>query len=213
MTELRKGLPPLPARVAALPVDDRGYPVLWFVSKINDKWDFRLADSTKRARAVRDDLCWICGQRTGRYLAFVVGPMCVVNRNTAEPPNHRECAEFAVQACPFLMLPQAKYRAANLPAGAALPPHVLPGNPGAAAIYITESFKPYRTGDSWLIRMGDPVEVTWWSEGRPASRAAILASLEARQPRLRDIANQDGPEAQAALQQYVDRAMALLPAA
>ena len=25
-----------------------------------------------------------------------------MNRTSAEPPSHRDCAEFAVKACPFL---------------------------------------------------------------------------------------------------------------
>ena len=31
MTELRKGLPPLPPRMRALPISDKGYPVPAFV--------------------------------------------------------------------------------------------------------------------------------------------------------------------------------------
>lgn len=212
MTELRRGLPPLPDRIKRLPIDARGYPIPWFVAEVDGKRDFRIADQNKRVRAANQRLCWLCGEKLGRYMAFVIGPMCAVNRNTSEPPCHRDCAEFAVQACPFLMLPKAEYRTANLPAEGSHLPHALPGNPGAACIWITESFKPYRTSGSWLIEIGAPVEVTWWAEGKPATREAILDCFDRRLPLLAQMAKEEGAAAEAHLQKLVDRTMTLLPA-
>lgn len=210
-TELRRGLPELPARVKKLPIDARGYPIPWFVAEVDGVRDFRMADGAKRVRAANHRLCWLCGEKMGRYLAFVIGPMCAVNRNTSEPACHRDCALFAVQSCPFLMRPAAQYRTANMPEGGINLPHGLGGNPGASCIWITETFKPYRTGDSWLIRIGEPIEVLWWAEGKPASRQAILDSFDRRLPLLRDMAKEQSPEAEAELQGYIDRTMALLP--
>ena len=211
MSALRKGLPPLPARMQTLPVDSRGYPIPWFVATVDGKRDFRIADGEKRVRAVRHRLCWLCGEPIGRYLAFVIGPMCAVNRNTSEPPCHRDCALFAVQACPFLMLPAAQERTAGLPSEMERTPGALGGNPGASCIWITETFKPYRVENSWLIRVGDPVEVLWFAEGKPASRQAILDSFERRLPLLREVAKSESPAAEQALQWQVDQTMALLP--
>lgn len=207
---LRRSLPPLPQRFLKLPVDSRGYPIPWFVAEVDGKRDFRVADGRKRVLAVNKRLCWLCGEKLGRYLAFVIGPMCVVNRNTSEPACHRECAEFAAIACPFLILPAAQYRSANLPEGSSQQPHAIGGNPGACAIYITETFRPYQTGGSWLIRLGEPVEVLWYCEGRPATRADILDAFERRLPALEVIAKEHGKEA--VLAAHVEKAMALLPA-
>lgn len=211
MTQLRKGLPPVPGRMLKLPLDHRGYLIPWFVATQDDGTrDFRFADERKRVKCAKERLCWLCGEKMGRYMCFVVGPMCVVNRNTSEPGCHKDCAVFAVTACPFLMRPQAKYRLANLPDGGVSLPHGLPGNPGAAAIYTTETFKPYRTGGSWLIELGAPHEVSWWAEGKIATRQQILDSLDARLPLLREVAAEHGEEIP--LQKAVDRAMELLPA-
>lgn len=215
-TPLRAGLPPLPERMIALPIDPRGYPIPWFVETLPDgSRDFRIASSSKRVRAVRDRLCWLCGQKLGRYQAFVIGPMCAVNRNTSEPPCHLECAEFAVQACPFLMLPKAQYREANLPGPVRLHTGSLPGNPGAACIWITSDYKPYRVPggaqQDWLIRIGDPVKVLWYAEGKPATREQIMESFDARLPLLRQVAAEEGPDAEAALAAQVELTMALLP--
>ncbi len=127
---VRAGLPPLPLRITTLPVDERGFPVPRFVAWIDGKPDFRVVDPRQRARAVRLNRCWICGEAFGAHKAFVVGPMCVVNRVSSEPPSHRECAVFAAQACPFLTLPRARRRDANLPATGEPPGVMLTRNPG-----------------------------------------------------------------------------------
>jgi hypothetical protein len=198
--------------MASLPIDSRGYPVPFFVATLPDGTrDFRIADGEKRLNCVLYNKCWICGDVLGRHKAFCLGPMCCINRNTSEPPCHRECAEFAVQACPFLLLPATQGRTANLPDGAAFAPGMIEGNPGVTAIWITDSFKPYRVADSWLIRLGEPLEVTWWAEGRPATRAQIMDSIERRLPALRGMAQDEGPDAEEQLQQQIARTMGLLP--
>jgi len=214
-TELRRGLPPLPDHMKALPIDERGYCIPWFVAEVDGKRDFRIADAGKRVRAINQKLCWLCGNKLGRHLAFVIGPMCAVNRNTSEPPCHRECAEFAAQACPFLVLPKAEYRRANLPEEAKGHMGSLPGNPGAVCIWITSSYQPYRvpgggTSD-WLIRIGNPIEVLWYCEGKPATRAQIQDSFDKRLPLLQEVAREHGEEA--ALAEHVAKMMSLLPAA
>jgi hypothetical protein len=215
MTALRKGLPPLPARIKALPIDPRGYPIPWFVAVSPEGVrDFRFADPNKRAIAVRDRRCWICGDKLGRYLAFVVGPMCVVNRNTSEPPCHRECADFAAHACPFMLLPRAQYRTANSPEDIHSPTGFLDGNPGVMCLYITTTFRTYRAGkhsNDWLITIGDPVECLWYAEGKPASREAVLEAVERRIPLLREMAERDGKDAVAELEKMKNAMLTLLP--
>ncbi len=211
--QLRKGLPPLPDRIKALPIDARGYPIPWFVATIDGVRDFRVADGEKRYRAVKEELCWVCGQKLGKYKTFVIGPMCAVNRNTSEPPSHRDCAEFSVQACPFMMLPKAEYRRANLPPGSEMLPEMLDGNPGAQCLWIATDFKTYKVDlHNWLIRIGDPVQTSWWCEGKPATRQQIIDCFDKRLPLLRDMAVAESKEAEAALNRMVRETMKLLPA-
>jgi len=213
---LRDGLPPLPERLRALPVDRRGYPIPWFVYTADDGTrDFRIADAAKRVRAVKEKLCWICGGKLGRFLVFAIGPMCAVNRNTSEPPAHRECAEFAAMACPFLTLPAAQYRRAGLPEDYSVHPHSLPGNPGGVVLWVTYSFKPYRVPGqpkNWLIEIGPAVEVVWFTHGRLATRDEARALVDARLHLLREVAEHDGPKSVAALDRQVAEALKWLPA-
>src|SRR4051812_13673711 len=101
----RPELPPVPHRMRSLPIR-RGYPVPWFVARVENEFHFPTADSRKMMIALHRHVCWVCGQPLGSYLAFVIGPMCAVNRISSEPPSHLECAQFSAMACPFLVRPK-----------------------------------------------------------------------------------------------------------
>jgi hypothetical protein len=216
MTTLAPGMPTLPPRFLKLPLDHRGYPVPKFVwRKPDGTYDFRVVEPGWPQRCMRNRLCWLCGEKLGKFMCFVIGPMCAINRNTAEPPCHRECAEFSVRACPFLRFPNRKRDEADLPQG------FNPGgdevtikrNPGVTCLWTTKTYKPYRaSNDDVLIQVGDPLDVTWWAHGRAASRDEVLASINSGLPLLRSLAEREGKDAIAALDSIIDRGMKLVPA-
>src|SRR6266702_1368914 len=106
---LRPNLPPVPRNMRELPIDQRGYPVPYFVQWINGVPDFRISNRGVVDPCVVCKLRWICGKPLGsRLLAFTIGAMCAINRISAEPPQHPECSEFAARACPFLSVPKMK---------------------------------------------------------------------------------------------------------
>lgn len=148
MHKLRGDLPPLTDRIAKLPVDERGYPIPFFVAAPNGKVDFRIADGRKWKACVQMNLCWCCGQRLGAHLAFPIGPMCAITRTTAEPPSHLDCAEWSVKGCPFLSKPQmvrrdpesAKEIAKD---GAGI---MIERNPGVTCIWVTKDFRRFADG-------------------------------------------------------------------
>lgn len=224
MAEYRRDLPKLPPRMTSLPLDYRGYPVPWFVAWIDGKPDFRIVDTPKRARAWNAQLCWLCGQKLGRYQAFVIGPMCGVNRISSEPPCHRDCAIYAAKACPFLTMPTAKRREIGLedyvdPAG-----QFISRNPGVTLVWIADRNggkdrpRPIKVDadahanvhEGVLFMVGNPVEVHWYARGRKATRAEIDASVESGMPLLIDAAKKQGPDALAELEAQVDAFYRLL---
>src|SRR5260370_41025020 len=98
----------MPGRMARLPRDHTGRPVPWFVWWDGDRPDFRVIGKRKPEDAVRHKLCWVCGCPFQRqeHRAFVVGPMCAVNRLSSEPPSHIDCAVYSAVMGPFLPRPQ-----------------------------------------------------------------------------------------------------------
>ena len=217
MTTLKEGLPPLPPRLSGLPISPDGYPVPWFVAYVNGVPDFRCSDARKLVVAVSEDRCWMCGERNGAYKIFAIGPMCAVNRVTAEPPCHLECAEYAVRACPWLMSPRRRRREKDLPeehdgcAG-----EMIKRNPGVTLLWATKKFKPFRAGGGGtgiLFRLGDPVNLGWWCRGRTATREELVDAIESGMPILREVAASDPPGSVEELERMYQAALRLVPAA
>jgi hypothetical protein len=209
-------------RIAALPVA-RGYPVPWFVGWLRDgeptlrgdgEPDFRVLAPDAIKQAHRWSLCFICGQRLGRFKAFVVGPMCAVNHTSSEPPSHLDCARWSAKACPFLTRPHMNRRETGLPADVKAPDGIfLTRNPGVALIWVTTAYRLRNVpGGGILFDIGDPENVEWYAQGRKASRAEVEASLESGLPALRELAEQQGSAAVRYLERLTEQTRALLPA-
>jgi hypothetical protein len=197
MPTIRPELEALPARLRKLPLDERGYPVPWFVAWTDEgKPEFRAMDGQKFVRAIQEKLCWVCGERLGVHVCFVAGCMCGVNRTSAEPPCHVECAQWSARNCPFLSNPQmvrredavvdnAKFREET--AGFAIA-----RNPGVTMLWITRSYEVFRdpvhADRRYLIQMGEPERVEWCKEGRPATRAEVDESIATGLPNLEALA-------------------------
>jgi hypothetical protein len=214
-----KILPPPPS-MQFLPKDHRGYVVPFFVAWIDGKPDFRILDPQKMRRCVHERLCWLCGgPLKERTVAYVIGPMCAINRTSAEPPSHVECGEYAAKVCPFLTMPKAQRREANVP-GACLAPagEMIRRNPGVALVWVTrDRLKPFAAPRpdgkrGTLFDVGEPIKTLWFAEGRPATRAEVLASIESGLPLLLEVAKSDREGALAELERRRVDAMQYLPA-
>jgi hypothetical protein len=198
--------------VASLPLNDKGYPVPWFVAWIDGVPDFRVIGDGKLSRAVHDHLCWICGERLGRHLIFVAGPMCGINRTSGEPPCHHDCATYAATACPFMTLPKAHRRDAALPMNGRMREGHIDRNPGVAMLWTTLDYRPFRTprGDL-LFTMGEPEKVEWYAQGRPATHGEVLESISTGLPALEEMAAAQGPSAEHHLRTLVERFQQWIP--
>jgi hypothetical protein len=206
---------PIPLRMRSPKISDEGFPVPYFVAWVDGKPDFRTYDGERFGVCLRHKRCWLCGEPLGKFMTFVLGPMCSVNRTTAEPPCHRDCARYAVEACPFLTQPRMRRNEKDMPAHAGAAGFMIRRNPGCSLLWVTESYKVFRAvgGSGVLFRVGDPLEIEYWTEGRKACRDEVLASIESGLPELKSRAVLDGPEAVAELDQMYQKALTLLPAA
>jgi hypothetical protein len=209
---IQKLVEEMPARMKALPISDEGYPVPWFVSKLDGKWNFVGIDPRKPMEAFRRSICWVCGGRLGTYKSFVIGPMCAVNRVTSEPASHLDCAQFSARSCPFLTRPRMR-RNDKAMEGRRGPDRGIPidRNPGVCLVWSCRDYTPFRNGAGYLFRLGDPVLTSWWAEGRKATQAEIMRSIETGMPLLQELADQEGPSAQAYLRKRYDEAMQWVP--
>jgi hypothetical protein len=193
---LRPDLPPLPENMKHLPIF-RSYPVPAFVHWLeNGEPEFRILEPGYFVKAIRQSLCWVCGLPfTNRRRAFVIGPMCAINRISAEPPCHVECARFSAIGCPFMSRPHMVRREDNLPDGIHVQEGHVEHNPTVALVYHTRKFKVFNTKTGPLVEMDEPYDVEWYYQGRRATRDEVLGALVKGIAQLRDEALTHGPEA------------------
>jgi hypothetical protein len=207
----REGLPEMPSRIKKLLIDPkRGYPVPkfveWLIGTGNDAKTVEpgTPGSYPEFRAMRRDflidcvehsLCWVCGDPLGKWVTFVAGPMCGVNRISAEPPSHHDCATFSAKACPFLTMPKMVRREDDLidnkklvdmSAGMAIA-----RNPGVAMLWTTDRYVVIQDKGGLLFRMADPLKVEWYAEGRLASREEVIKSVNSGLPTLEEACEGD----------------------
>lgn len=196
----------MPPRIAKLRRDARGYPVPAFVAWVHGADgkplpDFRAIKPGYVLRCIQERRCWICGQHlVEKRAAYVIGPMCMANRISAEPPSHEACARFAATECPFLNTPKRKRNPAgplDLEAEAApLKPGAHSRNPGCAVVWTValDGMGTFYT-DIGLFKIGDPVRIEIYANGRKATIEESREALEAGLAILRKEAADEGPGA------------------
>lgn len=206
--------PDAPDRIRSLPLDSRGFPVPWFVDWDKGEPVFPAMDPANLASAIRNDLCWVCGGKLGRHRVYVIGPMCVANGISSEPPSHLECAEFAARNCPFLAnpnmkrVPRERYGGCDTGAGV-----MIPRNPGVTALVTSEGrTRWFRDGPGVLFRVEPISRVQWFACGREATRREVEESFDSGLPALQQMAEAEGRLAVMALERRVTNARALFPA-
>lgn len=208
----------MPAQIGRLPRNKAKYPVPWFVAFLDGVPDFRVIRPAGIQQALAQKLCWVCGLPFQRQedRAFVIGPMCAVNRVSAEPPSHRDCAVYSATHCPFLTTPNMTRRERRMPEGAANPAGtMIRRNPGVALVWMTgyKSWSVFDDGDGGtLFNIGEPKAALWFAHGREAARAEVLASIDSGLPILREMAEEESPDAVAELERMHERALELVPA-
>ena len=219
---LRQDIQTPPKFMRDLPIDKRGYPVPAFVDWIGGEPEFRAMNPRFMVKAIKQRLCWTCGQPLYSEEVFVIGPMCAVNRVSSEPPSHRECALYAALNCPFLSKPQMVRRKDGLPAdfGKEAAGVMIERNPGVTLLYYTRRHRLISSPEmpeagahaGILFQLGRPFKTEWYARGRPATRAEVLESIESGMKLLQATAEaHDGPEGVELLQHQYDEAMRLVP--
>lgn len=221
----REGLPPIPMPMLKLPVD-RGYPVPYFAAWLDgDQKPYPRADqdATPDFRVLfpgvvedcwRNDRCWVCGGVfRSRIRTFLIGPMCAINRTSAEPPGHYECMRWSAIACPFMARPHAKRREVEGTSKEDVPGIMLDRNPGVGLVWTSRTYSMRKMPNGLLFDVGDPMKAEWFAEGREATREEVQHSIDTGLPPLQKMADDEGRGAPEELARRIEAAQPLLPEA
>jgi hypothetical protein len=214
-------MPDFPARMRRLAVDARGYPVPYFVAWFDASGlatkrgegtpDFRMVHASTIATCHAFRLCWVCGDTLGSYKSFVIGPMNALSRTSSEPPSHLDCADFSARACPFLIRPKTKRRENRLPGSWHKPEgQTIACKPRIALVWTVKCYQVQLVNNAVVFDIGTPEHVRWYTRGRLATRAQIIASIQSGLPQLYESAKQKG-QGPDTIQRRYDACLALIP--
>jgi hypothetical protein len=203
---------PIPDRMRRLPISDRGFPIPKFVPYVDGQPEFRGMDGRHMMECIKRKLCWLCGEPLGVHMTFVMGPMCAINCNNAEPPSHYRCAEYAAKACPFLAQPKMRRNEKDTPWGDE--PHVagiaIKRNPGVTLLWTTRHYQIMRHGPGVLFTPGETESIEAYCEGRTATLDEVMHSVDTGLPFLREEAAKEGSDAVKACEKVIEAGIKLL---
>lgn len=130
------------AKLAALPIDPKRQLPIPHSQVVNEDGtaNFAAIDGQKAIHASEHQLCGLCGQTMGYWVAFIGGPKSVQVGAFVDPPMHPECAEDATRLCPH-MARQRVPRRDDVGADVVTPPHFQEDKPDRWAIYITRQWQ------------------------------------------------------------------------
>ena len=165
-----------------------GVVVPYYVKWEGDKPMMDKVDPEKFKKCVGFRCCWWCGDKLGKYVTFVNAAISIVNRLSAFPPGHQDCATWAAE-------------------------EFKPLDMDVRVVWTTDDVKVHKTkGGAILFVMGDPVNaVKFYKDGRAAEVAEIRAEIEQGLPRLFLSAAEMGQMTVERLMRDYDKGMELIP--
>ncbi|GCD54043.1 hypothetical protein NBRC3188_2740 [Acetobacter pasteurianus NBRC 3188] len=78
---------PIPSRMLNLRRLNSGLPIPKFATWEEDKPNLTVMNRDFFGTALRNKLCWICGQKMGRFASFVGGPKSTASKCFVDPPQ------------------------------------------------------------------------------------------------------------------------------
>jgi hypothetical protein len=99
-------MPPIPDRMKRFPLWKGMFPIFYTVARTPEgKPEFRKVSRARQIEAERKGLCHLCGQTLWTPFWFICYDQEVKIGRSKDGPMHKECAEYACKACPFLSQP------------------------------------------------------------------------------------------------------------
>lgn len=176
---------PIPHLMKKLRRDKRGYPIpVIVVRDIDGKPQFTTNDEDMRQHVIRNDKCGICGNKLYRFRAIAGGPVSAFDENGAfiDPPMHIECAQYAMQVCPYLAaLSWTKEIGPKLAEKIDKP--IVSGMTGETlpAIFIDQTMQPGRPeGQMFCLVVHTDAEYSFWDTQR-----RVIQYIKPKRPYIR----------------------------
>lgn len=186
---------PMPARIAARPRDERGYPVPAITPWPDGSPAFAQQGSFRTMICLAERRCTICGtkMRPGPVyrvvsddlvdniaLALDAGKRYMNLAPAFEGPGHLICMLYSAIVCPYLASPGARRQSPTTVAGEHIPRGDPRGTEGAVVGFDSYRWQIRAGADGIEIFFGQPVDMLSYANGDDL--AEELAAVIAREP-------------------------------
>jgi hypothetical protein len=159
-------LPPMNRRLATRPIDPKRRLPIPYAQLVNPDGtaNFAAIDGPKALRGAANRDCGLCGQRMGRWVAFLGGPRNVEHGGYLDPPMHVSCAEDATRLCPHLARQRVPRRPDSGDPDIITPPGFVEDKPDRWAMWITDRYTWRINPDTGTYRFlpGPARQIRWW---------------------------------------------------
>lgn len=129
--------------------------------------DFKVVHEERRMKAIREQLCHLCGEKLVQPFVFIGGPKCGEHHAFIDGPMHEECAKYAVLVCPYLNNPkhghsnaEAKHKGDETLSITTME-QVAVGRPPKMGLFYTNSYRVGRQGNQIFILAGQWLKTDW----------------------------------------------------
>lgn len=157
--------PRIPPRIQRLERDRRGRIRPWFAAA-NVPAEFQ------RITALKNNLCWTCGDALGQIRTFVMSPAYAIIGTAWEPPSHLDCARWAMATFQRL-----EPELAN----------------SVSVLWTCQAYEVFGGDEKHppVIAIGEPIKTEFWTKRRRATRAEIDANLRVGMAALEPLLSDD----------------------
>ena len=156
----------MPEAISRLKREERGYPIPFFASIGPDgKADLRIASASKPYICHKEKVCWVCGGSLAAQSSFIGGPSSAEHGTYSDGPMHRQCAEYALQVCPYLVIPNANRNQHNLPPTRPVPSNVTMAKPDCFVQYVAVTGDWEFNAQHSIYVLGKPKARIKWEHG------------------------------------------------
>ena len=193
---------PMPPNIAALPRNERGYPMPFFtpdpatLDEASRHKAIAIADHKKVVLCWKQNLCWVCGKKmwhrepmqAGGYSwavderAFLGGPKAFENRAYTDLPMHEACAEYSAKVCPMLTNPRHHYsKLKDMPEGTRAAAGMIMRHPVVIVMPIASGYEVVQVGRDLFFRPEGVLRVRYFhlgSEVTSSQAEEILKGVE-----------------------------------
>lgn len=150
-----------------------GMPVPWVILKDNaGNYNFKVNDTGKVLKAIKLNLCAICGKMMGFDRWLTGGVISAFDHRGAykDTPMHHACSHFALKTCPYLAFrsynisdPMKDKRLKNIKGHVLVDPTIIMDRP---TIFVNVKIRGFNmTQEGYLHPIKPYLEIEYWKHG------------------------------------------------